>query len=211
MKDKKQILENASKLALHLRRLLEQEEEWNHKDGKFFGYIMLDLQRLYGCLDEEDMVQAEIVLKDLKNTVCCSRRMVQKSSQPKEDKETDWKLGTKELDEELRNIEEAMERRGKNVLYRNLLFPLLCLLMDADLQGDGGILKKEMDEILQAEGLRALYRHELPAGDVKNRSLFSEINRGVDAPGIFRMKQEGGYELFGNALGLIKRDGTKDE
>lgn len=209
--EKKQILENSSKLALYLRRMLEQEEEWNHKGGKFFGYIVLDLQKFYGCLDAEDMEQAEIMLKNLKNTACCSRRMLQKGSQPKEDKEADWKLKTKELDEELRNIEEIMERRGKNVLYQNLLFPLLCLLMDADLQGDGGMLKKEMNEILQAEGLQALYRHELPTDDVENRSLFSEINRGVEAPGIFRMKEGGGYEIFGNALGLIKRDGTKDE
>lgn len=206
VQEKEHILESATRLVLDLHRVQEQMEIWNRKDGEFFDRIMPMVQMLYGCLEARDQKAAEKTLGSLKEQILNSRGRLFKNKQISFEGWSGEPLSVKDIDDALKSFENSMGEKRRCVLYQNLVLPMLCVLAGDSPKDFDGEWRKEVDEILQSEGLRALYYNELELDDVINRSMFVETNGGRKTPGIFLEKKEGGYMLFGNYHGRIPRE-----
>lgn len=210
LQEQKQILGDADKMISCLQGIQEQMESWNRQDGDFFDSIMPAVQMLYGYVSAGDTEGAEEMLKNLRSQFRDGWRALGKERRLVCREKTEKQLQARDMKDALQRYEDARKSYEKTVLYQNLLLPLLCIMADADIPASDGKWKKEADEILQKEGLRALYCDELPLHDVISRSQFVKINKGVETPGLFRVKEEQEYELFGNYQGRVKKGGKED-
>lgn len=209
--EKEHVLKSATKLVFDLHCMQEQMETWNREDGTFFDRIMPMLQILHGCLEAGDRTAAERTLYSLKEQILNSRRMLYKNKQVSFEEWIGKRLDADDIDGALRSFESRMDESGKSVLYQNLLLPTLCILVGNSSDNFDGELMKEIDEILQSEGLKALYYDELEPDDTSSRSGFVVVNTGMQTPGIFWDKKEDGYKLFGNYQGRIPKENTKEK
>lgn len=210
LQEQKQILGDADKMISCLRGVQEQIESWNRQDGDFFDSIMPAVQMLYGYISAGDTEGAAEMLKNIRRQFRGGWRSLEKEHGLVCGKKTEKQLQVRDLKDALQRYKDARESYEKTVLYQNLVLPLLCIMADTDILAPDGKWKQEMDEIFRKEGLRAMYCNELPLDDAANRSQFVRMNKGVETPGLFRVKEEQGYELFGNYQGRVKKGGKED-